>query len=130
MAKTGLSLGGTHQKTNWDIGAAGSAQSNNLSNAFYFARRIAPIYPVHLHYTEDVFASDGSLLHSKGDYILNEEGGNNMMTVRKAVRNRMPPAMDAIYCGKAKRTSCGTLPIPCKEMPMWTFLSYAILHSH
>ena len=70
-----MSLGGTHQKTNWDIGAAGSAQSNNLSNAFYFARRIAPIYPVHLHYTEDVFASDGSLLHSKGDYILNEEGG-------------------------------------------------------
>lgn len=30
---------------------------------------------MHLHYTEDVFASDGSLLHSKGDYILNEEGG-------------------------------------------------------
>ena len=29
------------------------------------------------------------------------------MTVRKAVRNRMPPAMDAIYCGKAKKTSCG-----------------------
>lgn len=26
-----------------------------------------------------------------------------MMTVRKAVRNRMPPAMDAIYCGKAKK---------------------------
>ena len=73
--KTGLSLGGTHQKTNWDVGATGSAQSNNLSNAFYFARRIAPIYPVHLHYTEDVFASDGSLLHSKGEYILNEEGG-------------------------------------------------------
>lgn len=72
--KTGLSLGGSHQKTNWDMGAAGSSQANNLSNAFYFARRIAPIYPVHRHYTEDVLASDGSLLHSKGNYILNEEG--------------------------------------------------------
>lgn len=72
--KTGLSLGGSHQKTNWDMGAAGSSQANNLSNAFYFARRIAPIYPVHRHYAEDVLASDGSLLHSKGDYILNEEG--------------------------------------------------------
>lgn len=72
--KTGLSLGGSHQKANWDVGAAGSSQANNLSNAFYFARRIAPIYPVHRHYVEDVLASDGSLLHSKGDYILNEEG--------------------------------------------------------
>lgn len=72
--KTGLSLAGTHQKTNWDTGAAGSTQATYLTNAFYFARRMAPIYPVHLHYTEDVFAS-GSLLHAKGDYILDAEGG-------------------------------------------------------
>lgn len=73
--KTGLSLAGTHQKTNWDTGAAGSTQATYLTNAFYFARRMAPIYPVHLHYTEDVFASNGSLLHAKGDYILDAEGG-------------------------------------------------------
>lgn len=73
--KTGLSLAGTHQKTNWETGAAGSTQATYLTNAFYFARRMAPIYPVHLHYTEDVFASNGSLLHAKGDYILDAEGG-------------------------------------------------------
>lgn len=72
--KTGLSLGGTHQKANWDMGAAGNSQAN-LTNAFYFARRMAPIYPVHRHYAEDVLANDGSLIHSKGDYILDEEGG-------------------------------------------------------
>lgn len=73
--KTGLSLAGTYQKTNWDTGAIGSTYAAHPTNAFYFARRIAPIYPVHLHYTEDVLASDGSLLHGKGDYVLNEEGG-------------------------------------------------------
>ena len=73
--KTGLSLAGTHQKTNWDMGGVGSTQASYLTNAFYFARRMAPIYPVHLHYTEDIFAGDGSLLHAKGDYILDSEGG-------------------------------------------------------
>lgn len=73
--KTGLSLAGTHQKTNWDMGGVGSTQAAYLTNAFYFARRMAPIYPVHLHYTEDIFAGDGSLIHSKGDYILDSEGG-------------------------------------------------------
>lgn len=73
--KTGMSLAGAYQKTNWDTGAIGSTYNAHPTNAFYFARRIAPIYPVHLHYTEDVLASDGSLLHSKGDYVLNEEGG-------------------------------------------------------
>ncbi|MBD3588757.1 TonB-dependent receptor [Bacteroides sp. GM023] len=73
--KTGLSLAGTHQKTNWDMGGVGSTQAAYLTNAFYFARRMAPIYPVHLHYTEDIFAGDGSLLHAKGDYILDSEGG-------------------------------------------------------
>lgn len=72
--KTGLSLAGTHQKTNWDMGAVGSINGTSLTNAFFFARRIAPIYPVHLHYTDDVLATDGSLLHSKGDYILDEDG--------------------------------------------------------
>lgn len=72
--KTGLSLAGTHQKTNWDMGATGSEQSSSLTNAFFFARRMAPIYPVHLHYTDDVLATDGSLLHSKGDYILDNSG--------------------------------------------------------
>lgn len=73
--KTGLSLAGTHQKTNWDMGGVGSTQAAYLTNAFYFARRMAPIYPVHLHYTEDIFAGDGSLLHAKGDYMLDSEGG-------------------------------------------------------
>lgn len=72
--KTGLSIAGTHQKTNWDMGAGGSGENTSLSNAFYFARRIAPIFPVHRHYSNDVLAADGTVLHAKGDYILDEEG--------------------------------------------------------
>ena len=72
--KTGLSLAGTNQKTNWDMGATGSSQSTSMSNAFFFTRKIAPIYPVHLHYSNDVYATDGSLLHTKGEYILDENG--------------------------------------------------------
>lgn len=72
--KTGLSLAGTQQNTNWDMGATGSTQSISMTNAFYFARRMAPIYPVHLHYAEDILDENGSLIHSKGDYILNENG--------------------------------------------------------
>lgn len=72
--KTGLALAGTHQKTNWDMGATGSDQSSSMTNAFFFARRMAPIYPVHLHYADDVLAADGTLLHSKGDYILDNSG--------------------------------------------------------
>lgn len=72
--KTGLSLAGTHQKTNRDIGATGSSRSTNLANAFFFARRMAPIYPVHLHYAEDIRDDNGALLHSKGDYILDGNG--------------------------------------------------------
>ena len=70
--KTGLALAGTHQETNWDMGAVGG--SSSISNTFFFARRMAPIYPVHLHYADDVLSSDGTLLHSKGDYILNGNG--------------------------------------------------------
>lgn len=72
--KTGLLLAGTHQQGNWDTGAVGSNKSESQTNAFYFARRIAPIYPVHLHYAEDILGENGALLHSKGDYILDENG--------------------------------------------------------
>lgn len=72
--KTGMSIAGTFQKTDWDKGAAGSTRAASQSNGFYFARRIAPIYPVHLHYGEDVFSDSGELLHAKGDYVLDEAG--------------------------------------------------------
>lgn len=72
--KTGLSLAGTQQNINWDMGATGSTQSISMTNAFYFARRMAPIYPVHLHYAEDILDANGSLIHAKGDYILDENG--------------------------------------------------------
>ena len=72
--KTGLLLAGTHQEGNWDMGAISSNYSESMSNAFFFARRMAPIYPVHLHYLKDVLGEDGTLLHAKGDYVLDENG--------------------------------------------------------
>lgn len=72
--KTGLSLAGTHQQANWDSGAINSNYSESMLNAFFFARRMAPVFPVHLHYQEDVLGENGAILHAKGDYILDENG--------------------------------------------------------
>ena len=59
--KTGLSLSGSHQISNNTTGDAESAAS--FINPFYYARNVAPIYPVYLH---DM---------STGEYILDEKGG-------------------------------------------------------
>lgn len=56
--KTGLNLSGTYEKRNRTEGSGGSA----FINAFYNARTISPIYPVHLHDLET------------GDYILDDFG--------------------------------------------------------
>ena len=72
--KTGLSLNASRQVTDWNAGAVSANQTSSTSNGFYFARRIAPIYPVHQHYMNDVYDANGALLHAKGDYILDEQG--------------------------------------------------------
>lgn len=70
--KAGMSLAATHQECDNDAGAGWLDESQ--SNPFWFARRIAPIYPVHAHYPEDVYAADGTLLHARGDYMLDASG--------------------------------------------------------
>ena len=89
--KTGLLLAGTHQEGNWDMGAISSNYSESMSNAFFFARRMAPIYPVHLHYLKDVLGEDGTLLHAKGDYVLDENG-------KKQYDNGIDTAMTPTHC--------------------------------
>ncbi len=58
--KAGLSLAGSHQVSNNTTGDAGSATT--FINPFYYARNVAPIYPVYLH---DM---------ATGEYILDANG--------------------------------------------------------
>lgn len=58
--KYGLSLNGSHQKSNTLSATTGS--SSSFVNPFMYARNIAPIYPIHLHDK------------ATGAYILDEEG--------------------------------------------------------
>jgi len=58
--KAGLSLAGSHQVSNNTTGDAGSATT--FINPFYYARNVAPIYPVYLH---DM---------TTGDFILDANG--------------------------------------------------------
>ncbi|WP_295120512.1 SusC/RagA family TonB-linked outer membrane protein [uncultured Chitinophaga sp.] len=45
--KYGFNIAGSHQKSNGAPGTTGS--SGSIVNPFYFARNIAPIYPIYLH---------------------------------------------------------------------------------
>lgn len=56
--RTGLSIGGSHQKTEFTNGDA----TSSYTNPFMYARNIAPIYPIHLHDMET------------GEYILDANG--------------------------------------------------------
>lgn len=58
--KLGLNLNGTHQVSNY----TSFESSTSYINPFYFARYMAPIYPVHAH----------DLTSENGDYILDETG--------------------------------------------------------
>ncbi len=58
--KAGFNLSGTHQLTNNTSGNEDDASS--YTNVFYYARNVAPIYPVHLH---DI---------NTGAYMLDDQG--------------------------------------------------------
>jgi TonB-linked SusC/RagA family outer membrane protein len=58
--KAGMSMAGSHQVSNSTTGDAGSAAS--FINPFYYARNMAPIYPIYLH---DM---------ATGEYMLNSDG--------------------------------------------------------
>ncbi|MEI3155045.1 MAG: hypothetical protein V8S95_08080 [Odoribacter sp.] len=68
----GLALSGNHQ--NQDIT---DGTDNTYVNVFNVARYVAPIYPVHLH---DL---------STGEYILDEQGVENMMMAVQMDVNKM-----------------------------------------
>ncbi len=57
--KTGLTIAGSHQLTNYHTDSEGS-----YKNAFGYCRNIAPIYPIHLHQMDS----------QAGEYILDEQG--------------------------------------------------------
>lgn len=60
--KAGISISGSHQISNYTTGDAGSATT--FINPFYYARNVAPIYPVYLH---DM---------TTGEYLLDVSGNN------------------------------------------------------
>lgn len=60
--KAGMSISGSHQISNYTTGDASSATA--FVNPFYYARNVAPIYPVYLH---DM---------TTGEYILDANGNN------------------------------------------------------
>jgi TonB-linked SusC/RagA family outer membrane protein len=65
--KGGLNLSGTHQLSN----ATNGGSSASYTNAFMYARQIAPIYPVHLHNADGSYRLDqnGKLQYDPGYYI-------------------------------------------------------------
>lgn len=65
--KTGFTLNATSQKTRNANGAG--ADETAYTNAFNYCRNIAPVYPVHLHYTNDGINDDRN-----GEYILDGAG--------------------------------------------------------
>lgn len=66
--RTGFNVNATYQKSSNAKGAGDD--SGSYTNAFNYCRTIAPIYPVHLHYTNDGI-TDPSL---NGQYILDGAG--------------------------------------------------------
>ncbi len=63
--KTGLTLAGSHQLTNFH-----SDNEDSYKNAFGYCRNIAPIYPIHLHdmTTGDYMVDEnGNLIYDSGD---------------------------------------------------------------
>lgn len=76
--KTGLILSATHQRKNITTGDAESNKS--YVNPFYFARNMAPIYPVHLHDAktgEYVLDEFGNKIYDKGTSSQRKRPQNN-----------------------------------------------------
>lgn len=64
--KTGLSMNGSHQKSNF---AQGDGTSSYI-NPFMYARNISPIYPIHLHNADGTYALDanGNIQYDLGSF--------------------------------------------------------------
>ena len=74
--RAGMSINASHQKFQNTSNGVGDG-SSSYSNPFYFCRYMAPIYPVHSHYTETgtVYDNAGTPIQvNKGDYVLDGAG--------------------------------------------------------
>lgn len=90
--RAGLNIAATHQNSN-NLGSGAGDGSTAFNNPFYFCRYMAPIYPVHQHYTADatyyangkpysvkagewVRDAVGNTIYDNGYYIVYNEQGN------------------------------------------------------
>lgn len=90
--KTGLSIQGSHQKLqNTDSDTSGS-NSTTVTNPFYAARVMAPIYPVHLHDAQgNYILSDGEKRYDPGFYNeLQPDGTYREVSTRDQLSNNHP----------------------------------------
>ena len=73
---TGFTINGTHQKSNFSNSDGGAS----FTNVFYYARNIAPIYPIHLHNADGSYRLDasGNRQYDAGSYV--DDEGNVVMT--------------------------------------------------
>lgn len=76
--KTGFSVNVTHQN---QLNTAGTDYDNvgDASNAFAFCRKMAPIYPVHLHNADGSYMlDDGKKQYDPGYYTVKDEYGEDV----------------------------------------------------
>lgn len=74
--RAGLNISASHQKYQNTSNGVGEG-SSSFNNPFYFCRYIAPVYPVHKHYTEtgSFYNAGGDLMSvNAGDWVLDEAG--------------------------------------------------------
>ncbi len=77
--KTGISIAGSHQVTDWTNGDS----TGSYTNPFMWARNIAPVYPIHLHDMstgEYILDDSGSLIYDDGStYTRPQYNGRHMV---------------------------------------------------
>lgn len=87
--KYGLSLNGSHQKSN--TLSATTSSANSFVNPFMYSRNIAPIYPVHLHdKTTGAFILDeeGNKIYDGGEGTRNQYVGRHTVWENELDRDR------------------------------------------
>lgn len=86
----GLNLGGSYQESsNTD-----ASSNTGYINPFYYARNMAPIYPVHAH---DLTSDDGAYLLDGNGNIYYDEGTNRKQNIGRHVIWELQDNMDKTY---------------------------------
>jgi len=77
--KVGFNLGGSHQQSNY-LSSIATTSSTSFANPYFYARNIAPIYPVHLHNIttgEYILGDDGNPVYDDGILTRNQYAGRH-----------------------------------------------------